>query len=227
MLQSTVTAVAPQSSSTNYQVNEVFLGAGGSLNSCSGSYCSKQAVGETAVGNTSSNNYQAQAGFNTDRTPYLQFVVSNPNTDVGVLSTGAATTTTNSFKVKDYLSQGYQVVSLSNAPQYNSYILHNLTSPTTSSPGTEQFGINLVANTSPSVGSNPVQVPSSSTSFGLVSSGYNTPNQFKYVPGDTIAYSTKSSGETDFTISYLYNISTTTPGGYYKFNEQLVATATY
>lgn len=222
------TALAAQSSSSNYQVNEVFFGNGGDLNDCSASYCAKESVGETSVGNTKSTNYQAQGGFNTDRTPYLQFIVNASTTNIGVLSTGSATTTTGTFSVKNYLSSGYSVVTVSNPPINSTFTMHNLTSPTASSPGTEQFGINLVANTSPTTfGADPAQNPSSAFSFGAAASGYNTPNQYKYVPGDTIATSNKSSGETDFTISYLYNISTTTPGGIYTFNDVLVATATF
>lgn len=223
-----LSVLAAQSTSPNYQVNEVFFGAGGALNDCSPTYCSKQSIGETAVGNPSSPNYQAHAGFNTDRTPYLQFLVNATNTNVGVLSTGSATTTTATFSVKNYLSSGYSVVTVSNPPKNNTYTMHNLTSPTASSPGTEQFGMNLVANTSPATfGAAAVQVPNSSISFGAASSGYNTANLYKYVAGDTIAASTSSSGETDYTISYVYNISNLTPGGIYTFNDVLVATATF
>ena len=221
-------ALAAQSSSSHYQVNEVFFGAGGQLNACSSHYCSKQAAGETGVGDTSSPNYQAHAGFNTDRTPFLQFIVNGTSTDIGVLSTSTAATTTGTFSVKNYLSSGYQVVSVSSPPKYNTYTMHNLTTPTASVPGTEQFGINLVHNTAPaSVGANPVQVPGSSFSFGAAAPGYNSANLYKYVPGDTIAYSDSSSGETDYTITYLYNISNVTPGGTYDFNDVLVATATF
>jgi hypothetical protein len=223
-----VTAQAAQSSSSNYQVNEVFFGSGGALDVCSTNYCAKQSVGETGVGNVASPNYQARAGFNTDRTPYLQFIVNGVNTDVGVLSTGSTTTTTATFSVKNYLSSGYSVVTVSNPPKNNTYTMHNLTSPTVSAAGTEQFGMNLVANTSPTTfGANPAQNPSSAFSFGTAASGYNTPNQYKYVAGDTIASSAKSSGETDFTVSYIYNISVLTPGGTYSFNDVLVATATF
>jgi hypothetical protein len=221
-------AWAAQSSSSNYQVNEVFFGAGGALHSCSTNYCAKLSAGETAVGSTSSSNYKAQAGFNTNRTPYLQFIVNGTTTDVGVLSTGSTTTTTSTFSVKNYLSTGYSVVTVSNPPKNNAYTLHNLASPTAATPGTEQFGINLKANTSPiNFGANPAQIPSSAFSFGTAASGYNTANLYKYVPGDTIASSSSSSGETDFTISYIYNISNLTVGGYYTFNNVLVATATF
>jgi hypothetical protein len=103
-----------------------------------------------------------------------------------------------------------------------------MSTATTSSPGTEQFGINVVANTTPiSQGANPVQIPSSTFSFGLAAPGYDTPNNYKYNNGDTIAQSPKSTGETDYTISYLANISGVTPAGHYVMNQSLVATATF
>jgi len=223
-----VTAWAAQSSSSHYQVNEVFFGTGGDLHDCSAHYCAKTSAGETAIGNPSSPNYQARAGFNTDRTPYLQFIVNGTTTDIGVLNPGSTATTTGSFSVKNYLSSGYSVVTVSSPPKNGSHNLNALNTPTASTAGSEQFGINLVANTSPTTfGANPSQNPDSSFSFGAAASGYDTPNLYKYVPGDTIASSVKSSGETDYTISYIYNISSTTPGGTYSFNDVLVATATF
>ncbi len=229
-------ASATTSSSPNYRVNEVFFGSGGALNDCSTNYCAKESLGATGVGKTSSTNYQAHAGFNTDRMPYLKFVVNGTSIDVGALSTGSTTTANATFSVKSYLSSGYQVVTVSNPPQNNSFTMHGLGTPTASSAGSEQFGMNLVANSCPTpsitctggtFGANPNQVPSSVFSFGQAASGYNTANLYKYVPGDTIADSNSSSGETDYTISYIYNISVLTPGGTYKFNDVLVATATF
>jgi hypothetical protein len=217
-----------QSASTDYGVNEVFFGSGGALTDCSTSYCAKESIGETAVGNPKSTNYQAHAGFNTDRSPYLQFIVNGTNTNIGVLSTGGTTTSTATFSVKSYLASGYSVVTVSNPPQNNTYVMHALSTPTASSAGTEQFGMNLEANTSPTTfGAGPVQNPSGTFSFGAVSSGYNTANLYEYVPGSTIAYSNSSSGETDYTISYIFNISNVTAGGSYTFNDVLVATATF
>ncbi|MGF7229407.1 MAG: hypothetical protein ACQR33_05515 [Candidatus Saccharibacteria bacterium] len=228
-------ASAQQSSSTNYQVNEVYFGSGGDLNDCSTNYCSKQAAGELGVGNTASTNYQAQGGFNTDRTPYIQFNVTAGSTDLGVLSVGAAATATGTFSVKTYLAGGYVVKNASDPPTNtlpSHPVMHNLTTPTASSPGTEQFGINLVANSAgcgapTTYGANPIQIPNSTFSFGTVASGYNTCGLFKYVKGDVIAQSTRSTGETDYTISYLYNISNVTSAGQYTFNHILVATSTY
>ena len=222
---------AQQSQSTNYQVNEVFFGTGGELESCSTIYCSRQSAGEMGVGNTSSTNYSAQGGFNTDRDPFIAFIVTGGTTDLGVLTTASAATATATFSVKTYMSSGYVVQTVSDPPTNtlpNSPALTALSTPTASSPGTEQFGINLVANTSPTTfGANPIQVPDNTFSFGTVASGYNTANLFKYVKGDTIAQSTRSTGETDYTISYLYNISNVTSAGEYRLAHNLVATATY
>jgi hypothetical protein len=220
-------AHAAQSASSSYQVNEVFFGTGGELHACSTTYCSKQAAGEATAGTTTGTAYKAQGGFNTDRTPYLQFIVNSSNTDIGVLTTGSTATATGTFSVKNYLSSGYSVITASNPPQNGSYTMNALSSPAASTTGTEQFGMNLVANTSPALGANPVQVPSGTFSFGQAASGYNTPNQYKYVAGDVIASSSQSSGQTDYTISYIFNIGTSTRGGTYTFNDVLVATATF
>jgi len=217
-----------QSSSTNYQVNEVFFGSGGELNACSTNYCSKQSAGETAVGNTASSNYQAQAGFNTDRTPYIQFSVSNPNINLGTLTSTTTKTATATFSIEAYLSHGYTVINASGPPTNGSYTMAALSTPTASSVGTEQFGINLVANTAPvTFGANPVYTPNNTFSFGQVAASYSSPNLYKYVDGDTIAYSTASSSITTFTISYIFNVSNVTPGGTYVLNHVLVATGTY
>jgi hypothetical protein len=224
-------ALAYQSASTNYQVEEVFFGSGGALNDCSSNYCAKEAIGEVAVGNTASTNYQAQGGFNTDRTPYIQFTVSNSNINLGTLSASTTATTTATFSVKAYLSSGYVVINASPPPTNGSYTMNTLTTPTASSTGVEQFGINLTANTTPTApanfGANPVQEPDSTFGFGQVEAPYDSNGLFLYNQGDPIAYSNSSTSYTIYTISYVFNISHVTPGGTYTFNHVLVATATY
>ncbi len=220
--------MAESSSSSNYQVNQVFFGSGGNLNNCSTTYCAKTSAGEITVGNTTGTNYQAQGGFNTGRQPYIEMTVSNTNVNLGTLSPTTTATTTATFTVSTYLAHGYIVVNGSPPPTNNSHTLTNLATPTASQVGIEQFGINLVANTSPiSFGSNPLQLPSSSFSFGQVSSGYNSANLYKYNQGDTIAYSSQSTGQTTYTVSYIFNISHVTPGGTYVFNHVLIATSTF
>ena len=87
-----LSALADYSASPSYQVNETFFGAGGQLcnpgvSGYSTNYCASSSLGETAVGNPSSTNYQAHGGFNTDQQPYLYFTVNNASsTDLGELT---------------------------------------------------------------------------------------------------------------------------------------------
>ncbi len=245
-------ATALQSSSTSYGVDETYFGTGGVLcdiangSGTSQHYCASTSAGDLAVGNTKSNTYQAQAGnLVTDRAPYIEVGVTDPNVDIGTLTTTSTHVTTATFYVKTYLAGGYTVKTVSPGPQNGSYTLTGMSTAGPSSIGNEQFGINLKANTCPSsaptspalggcttpgtstLGAEASQNPDSTFGFGVAANGYNTMNQYKYVDGDTIASSSSSSGETDFTISYIYNVRTITPGGVYKLQQSIVATSTY
>ena len=220
-----------QSCSTNYAVGNVFFGSGGSLDTtCSTSFCAKQAVGETGIGLTNSPSYQAYAGFNVNREPSLQFIVNTTNVNLGVLSTTSTATATESFSIESYLAGGYTVETIGNPPQYGSHTLTALTSPSSPTAGTEQFGINLVTNTSPSsIGANPNTIPNSSYSdctsanHYCIGSGYYTSNSYQYINNSSLVSSATSTGQVDFTISYIANISSVTPAGLYTMNQVLVA----
>ena len=205
-----------QSSSSNYKVNEYFFGTGGELSPSSANYQAKMSAGELTVGNTSSANYQFNAGFNTSDTPLLEFAVNGGTYDMGTIGAGVTGTAVASFTVRNYLSSGYVVVMYGTPPtNAQGHTLPGLSSATTSQPGTEQFGVNLVANTNPTIGSNVGQVPDSTFSYGTPVAGYDTPNYFKFVSGDTIALSSKSSGQTNYALSMIANATTVTPDGQY------------
>lgn len=219
---------APTYVSPSYGVDEVFFGSGGVNDANSANYNARASLGDTGVGNSESSLYQLYGGFTTTEVPFLEFVVNAVNVDLGTLTTGSASTGTATFTVKTYLASGYAVTTTSDAPQNGSYTMTNMAATAASSPGTEQFGINLRANTSPTnVGADPVQLPDSSFSYGQAAAGYNTVNQYKYVKGDIIAFSNESSGITEYTMTYLMNIKSTTPGGIYLMNHNLVATSTF
>jgi hypothetical protein len=211
-------SAANQASSTNYSVSEVQFGIGGALNACSTTYCAKQSAGELAVGNTKSTNYQAYGGLNSEREPFLAVNVSAATLSLGTLTSSTVASASTTFSVSSYLSSGY-VVTISGTTPTNNSTHHALTPMATAGPaiaGTEQFGINLRLNTSPAIGADPVQVPSSAFSFGTPATAYNTVNYFKYVAGDTIAKSNSTSGETDYTMSMIADVATTTGGGSYN-----------
>lgn len=224
---------AQTSSSPSYSTYEYSFGTGGDNGLSSSSYSANAATGATGVGSASSTNYSAEAGSITPRDEYIEFVVSGSTVALGQQSVASTSQGTATFYVKAYVSSGYVVRNASPAPTYNGHTLASPGSATASAVGTEQFGINLAANTcalcvpSTSFGAVPVQTVDGTFSYGVAASGYNTANQYKYTNGDIIAQSTKSSGRTDFTISYILNIASNTPAGFYTMNHIMVATAGY
>jgi hypothetical protein len=221
--------VLAQSSSTNYRIEESYFGTGGELDASSTNYRARQSTGELGVGATGSTNYRAQAGFNTTDIPYLEMSVTGGSLDLGALSASTTATGTATFTVRSYLSSGYIVAMVGTPPtnEGNSTITP-MASTAASSTGTEQFGVNLRANTSPATfGADPVQAPDASFSFGQVSTNYNTVNQYRYVVGETIAYSNSSSGSTTYTVAYIVNIAPLTEAGKYVTDQIFVATATF
>jgi hypothetical protein len=229
-------AWAAQSQSTNYSVNEVQFGAGGQLNASSANYKAQQSLGSSAGGITKSANYWAEAGYLTPNVPFLELKVDAANIDLGILSSVSATTGTATFHVRTYVDSGYVVMSMNNPPQNESgaYLATN-SSPTASSAGTEQFGINVVRNLTScatpapaNFGADPMEQPDNSYANGQAAGGYNTCGLFKYVKGDVIAQTSGNGwGQTDYTISYIVNIAPLTKAGSYKMTQDLVAVATY
>lgn len=219
-----------QYTSSNYRVQETFFGSGGNLENQSANYKAKTSVGELGVGNISSPNFQAYAGFNTSDRIVLEVIVNGGSFDFGTLSTTQAKARTTTFSVKDYLSSGYTVQVVGTPPKNTNYTLANMSSAASSSPGTEQFGINLAANNLPDVGpfgAVPSQVPDNTFGFGYAAAAYNTSNLFKYVSGDTVAQSDRSSGSTLYTLSMMANISRTTVGGTFATSLFVRAVPTY
>jgi hypothetical protein len=215
-------------SSTNYNLPESYIGPGGSLDSSSPSYRSNDTAGDVGIGTSSSANFQSQSGFNTTNEPTLSLIVNSSSVAFGSLSTSAATTGTATFRVLNYTSHGYSVYTVGNPPSNSGHTLAGITSTGPSQAGVEQYGINLRANSSPvALGAEPVQVPSTNFSFGGASTGYSTVNNYRYVAGERIAQADVSSGQTNYTISYIVNVSTDSPGGRYTGTQGLVIVGTY
>jgi hypothetical protein len=76
--------------------------------------------------------------------------------------------------------------------------------------GVSQFGINLRANSNPTVGQDPTGPGS-----GHPTIGYNFPNHYRYNSGDTLAVSTGADDYRKYTVSYIINVSANQPPGVY------------
>jgi len=211
--------------SAHYQIDESFVGGSGLVQSSSANYKEGESIGDTGIGNSASANYQTNSGYTTTNDPALSFAVNTASANFGSFSPSAAATTTSTFQVSNYTSYGYVVQIVGNPPSNGNHTLSAMTTTGPSQAGVEQFGINLVANTSPvSFGANPVQ---GIAGAGTAAANYNTSNSYRYVSGETVATAPKSSGVTTYTISYLVNVSSLTPGGQYTSSQVLVCTGTY
>ena len=231
-----------QSSSTNYSVDESYFGTGGDVNTGSGSYSAQQSVGGLGVGDTVSTTYDANGGYLTQNHAYLEMEVTNAEVSFGTISD----TTTSygaaqagacncSFSVRTYLSSQYAVYTLSDPPtNENNDVLaaKSVLAAPSSDPSVEEFGINLVDNTTPNIGANPFNDPGNSFADGEAATGYDTPDQFKYVIGDIIASSAATAtnpatGKTDYTISYIAKRNSITPAGLFQMSHDLVVIPLY
>ena len=207
------TANAITSSSNNYQMTETQFGS--TQKSCSGQYCAQASIGEVTDG-VSIADSTAQFEDITNNEPFLDMILEPGDSNLGVLTTQATATKTTSIKIRSYLiSGGYSLQIIGTPPKFDGHTLNTPTTPTASTPGTEMFGINVVANTSPNVGANPIQVPADQQVFGVAHDNYKTPNKFMYQSEDVIARGQTDSGRTDYTVSMVVNIANSTPAGKY------------
>lgn len=234
-----VTQVSAQSSSTNYQVQESSFGSGSGTGS-SASYSARGSAGDVAVGSAYSSNYGAYAGPVNPSEEYLEFVVNAASIDLdtamgdpGILSNTEVATGTATFYVRAYLNSSYVVRSYGTTlTSENSSTIDAIVSAAASATGTEQFGMNLVNNASPDIGADPVFDPSNSFADGEAATGYSTADQFQFVSGDIIAQhgtnpTNPAWGQTNYTISYIANVSAITDAGSYTMTHTLVATPTF
>lgn len=209
-------AFATTSTSSSYQVSETQFGGGSTLQSCSGQYCTRASIGDIAGGSASNATSRTAFGPITPGEPTLEVIVDSGESNLGVLRTDRPATKTMVVRISSYLTDGYMLQIIGDTPKHPKHKLKAITSLAASKPGTEQFGINVVANTDPTIGANPAQVPSGEFSFGFATEQYAVPNMFKYVSGDVVARSDSESGRTDYTVSMIINVSNNTPAGHYS-----------
>lgn len=224
-------AYADSSKSTHFQFINTDIGSGGLIPSSSTNYQSVESLGDSAIGSSSSTNYQTKAGSQTTNAPALSISIPSATANFsGLFSPTAASTTTAQFSVVDYTSYGYAVQIVGNTPHNGGHSIPAMSNgsggPAISAPGTEQFGINLVANTTPTVGTNPNYGQFGATA-ATPTTNYDSSNGFYYSSGDTIATSPKSSGQITYTVSFLVNVDSLTPGGQYTSDQSIICTGTY
>jgi hypothetical protein len=155
--------------------------------------------------------------------PTISFSLSSNSVSLGTLSTGAAGTGSHTLVSATNAPGGYAI-------SYNGPTLTSgantlaAYSNGASSPGTGGFGINLVANTTPSIGS------AITTTAGTcaAATGYGTANQYNFVAStSTTITNVTAPANCTFTASYVANISAVTPAGSYTSAITYVDTGTF
>lgn len=211
--------------SSNFKLDESSVGTSGPVGSHSLNYGITDATGDIGVGNSASSTLQINAGSKTTGDPALSFSVNSSNTTFGDFSPTGTSTGTATFSVLNYTTYGYVVQIVGPPPTNGSHVIQPMGTLANSQVGIEQFGINLVANTSPTtLGANP---DNGQFGYGSVTSNYNTANKYYYQNGDIIAQATKDSGITNYTISFIVNVAPITHGGTYTADQTLDVTGTY
>lgn len=226
----TSTVLATTSESPNYQASEAEFGAGAPLESCSGEYCAKATIGTMSADSGEVTDGVSTAAFDPitqDTDPFIEVIVEPGESNLGELTPDHTATRTMVIKVRHYQTDGYMLQIIGEPPVYEDYMITTASEPLAAQPGIEQFGINLVANTDPEIGADPNQQSSPTLGAGVVASDYATSNLFMYESGARVAYNESDSGETDYTLSTIINVSNTTPAGRFAGEYTVVAMASF
>lgn len=133
---------------------------------------------------------------------YINFGYLSPNTTV----TGES-----QILIATNAQHGYSIQISGNSLTSGNNVLPALINDANALPGQDQFGINLVANQYPAVGSN-----ANGPGTGGPMNGYNQSNLFKFDNGDVIASSSAPSNYRTYTISYIININKNQQPGVYS-----------
>lgn len=158
----------------------------------------------------------------TEVPPYLKFcvaiVITNYDCDTaltylidfGEFSRTVPSAATSQMVAATNAAYGYSVSVTGTTLTSGTNVIPALFPGAGSAPGVSQFGLNLRANTNPSVGIEP-----QGTAPPPVAPEYALPNIYRFNNGDVVFSSANSSSSAKFTASYVVNISGAQAAGYY------------
>ncbi len=152
----------------------------------------------------------------------LTFTMASETVALGALSTSSTGAATSSMTVATNAASGYSVSYSGNTLTSGLDTITALNSPVASSMNSKQFGINLMANATPAIGSNVF-----GSGSGAPAANYNTADLFKFNSGDTIASSLVPTNSNTYTVSYIANIDGVTAPGTYSTTLTYVATTNF
>ena len=144
-------------------------------------------------------------------------------TDMGQLSAQSTLTAQSQMAVGTNASGGFVITANGTPPAAGTSVIDSPSIPTESKPGSNQFGMNLVANNEPDVGSD----PEGTWANAIASPDYGQPNRYKFVDGDVVAYSPNVSLMKKFTVSYILNSRSDLRAGVYTTTITYIASGRF
>lgn len=132
--------------------------------------------------------------------------------DMGQLETDSTLVAYSQMAVGTNASAGFSITAHGGPPAAGTSVIDEIQTPTQSIPGTNQFGINLVANSAPAIGGD----PEGPFANAVPSPDYGIPDTYKFVDGDEVAFSPNVSLMRKFTVSYILNASPSLKAGVYS-----------
>ncbi|MEK7113252.1 MAG: hypothetical protein AAB873_00315, partial [Patescibacteria group bacterium] len=153
----------------------------------------------------------------------LTFSLSANSVALGTLSSSAVTSGSHTVTLATNASNGLVLTYSGTTLTSGANTITAISSATTSSVGTEQFGINAKDNATPNVGAE----CSGSVPIAAAATGYATADNFKFVTGETLISSNVAINSTTCTISYISNIAAPTESGSYTTTLTYTVTASF
>lgn len=142
--------------------------------------------------------------------------------DLGELSNSVPRASTSQFAGATNDPLGYTVALLGTTMTSGNNIIFALPTPTASTAGASQYGINLRANSTPNVGQDPIGIGSSTPA-----ADYNIPNNFTFRNGSLTSSGSLPTDFNTFTVTYMVNIPPGQPPGIYSTTITYIATAAF
>jgi len=143
--------------------------------------------------------------------------------DMGELSSISTLSARSQMAVGTNATGGFAITANGGSMSAGTSVIDGALAPTESKPGTNQFGINLVSNNSPIVGED----PEGEWANAIASMDYSTPNKYKFVSGDVVAYSPNVSLMKKFTVSYIVNSNKDLAPGVYSTTINYIASGRF
>lgn len=143
--------------------------------------------------------------------------------NMGELSPNSTLTARSQMAVGTNASGGFAITANGGSVSAGTSVIDGSPVPIESRPGTNQFGLNLVANANPVVGEN----PEGEYANAVASPDYSIPDKYKFVDGDVVAFSPNVSLMKKYTVSYILNSRADLPPGVYSTTINYIASGRF